>query len=200
MALHLPALHLPQLLSHADCASIVREIDFIVPPPDEPAGQRVDLLYGAPPRLAVDAARRAFAAAAQVETDAAARKGLARLALQGTALAAQAAIYGVGGSMAAHVDASVNRQKKPLVILSMGSDCVFGADAFEMTLQSGDALVIDAAAVMHAVKRIVSQTSSIDALRNGRLSLMLWEAPAPPPKDHAQCISPADLFRGDDDA
>jgi hypothetical protein len=75
-----------------------------------------------------------------------------------TALTAAALAYSGGGSMLPHVDASVARAPKWLAIFSLGLSCdfVLGSDGAPSTrLCSGDALVFDAASVIHGVRRVL---------------------------------------------
>ena len=87
-------------------------------------------------------------------------------------LLAQCVAYGIKGSMAPHVDASVTRSK-PLVVLSFGLDGVFRAGASKLRLRSGDAVLLDAATTLHGVDAIIAGT----AAQNVRVSLMFYAAP-----------------------
>ena len=75
-----------------------------------------------------------------------------------TPLTAAALAYSGGGSMLPHVDASVARAPKWLTIFSLGLSCdfVLGSDGAPPTrLCSGDALVFDAASVIHGVRCVL---------------------------------------------
>ena len=160
----LPAgcVHLTGVISEGDQRSILAALDISDGHTTE--GVRVPLPAGPPP-AAVAAARAAFKAAA---------KGDAALygELVESPLLAQCVCYTAGGSLAPHVDTSVTRSK-PLVVLSLGLDCVFRAGAAKLRLRSGDAVALDAANTLHGVDAVVAGTSS----RDFRVSLMFYAAP-----------------------
>mmetsp|Transcript_14143 Transcript_14143/g.42777 ORF Transcript_14143/g.42777 Transcript_14143/m.42777 type:complete len:201 (-) Transcript_14143:46-648(-) len=159
-------------------------------------GERIDL-GGSVLERAEAAARRAFERAAKLRSS----EVLARLA--GSALAVQAVIYGPNGAMAQHLDASVGRQPKHLVILSLGATCTFSADGRAFDVASGTALVFDAAAVMHGVLRIAPGPSPLRDLLppSARVSLMFWQdTPRPVVNvDAAPLPDTSLLFRDDED-
>ena len=110
-------------------------------------------------------------------------------------LLAQCVAYGIKGSMAPHVDASVTRSK-PLVVLSFGLDCVFRAGASKLRLRSGDAVLLDAATTLHGVDAIIAGT----AAQNVRVSLMFYAAPPPCERgDDGALDGAAALFDDDSD-
>ena len=162
----LPAgcLHLTAAVSEADQRSILAALDLDAVDSTTTEGVRVPLPNG-PPQAAVAAARSAFKKAAAADA-----------ALYGelveAPLLAQCVAYGIKGSMAPHVDASVTRSK-PLVVLSFGLDCVFRAGAAKLRLRSGDAVLLDAATTLHGVDAIIAGT----AAQNVRVSLMFYAAP-----------------------
>ena len=127
-------------------------------------------------------ARRAFRAAADAPgrdpSDAAA---LARMAGAAQPLTATALLYSLGGVLAPHVDASPTRRKW-LAVLSFGCTARFvvGDAHRPLALRSGDALVFDAARVLHGIERIETETAPPElvasSLREARVSIMVWEA------------------------
>ena len=105
--------------------------------------------------------------------------------------------------MREHVDASVARRPKWLVVLSIGCDCRFRADGRAVLLRSGDALAMDAAAVMHGVDEIVPGTAPAELalLERARVSVMLWRAaPARSPEPAEPESDLGALFGSDDEA
>ena len=77
-------------------------------------------------------------------------------------MTAAAMIYRAESAMKAHVDASVGRQPKWLVSFSFGLACDFvlgdvGASRRCVRLRAGDALVFDAATVLHGVERVLAE-------------------------------------------
>ena len=144
----LPAgcLHLTGAVSEDAQRSIIAALDLDAVDATTTEGVRVPLPNG-PPQAAVAAARSAFKKAAAADS---ALYG--ELADINTPLLAQCVAYGIKGSMAPHVDASVTRSK-PLVVLSFGLDCVFRAGAAKLRLRSGDAVLLDAATTLHGEHR-----------------------------------------------
>ena len=127
--------------------------------------------------------------------DAVKKLGKATLSPPTTKLLAQCVAYGIKGSMAPHVDASVTRSK-PLVVLSFGLDCVFRAGASKLRLRSGDAVLLDAATTLHGVDAIIAGT----AAQNVRVSLMFYAAPPPCERgDDGALDGAAALFDDDSD-
>ena len=180
--------HLTNLVPEADARAILAALD-ISDVTATTEGVRVPLPNGPPP-LALAAARSAFKKAADV--DAALYGELADI---NTPLLAQCVAYGIKGSMAPHVDASVTRSK-PLVVLSFGLDCVFRAGAAKLRLRSGDAVLLDAATTLHGVDAIIAGP----AAQNVRVSLMFYAAPPPCERgDDGALDGAAALFDDDSD-
>ena len=178
--------HLTNLVPEADAHAILAALD-ISDVKVTTEGVRVPLPNGPPP-LALAAARAAFKKAADVD---AALYG----ELVDAPLLAQCVAYGIKGSMAPHVDASVTRSK-PLVVLSFGLDCVFRAGAAKLRLRSGDAVLLDAATTLHGVDAIIAGT----AAQNVRVSLMFYAAPPPCERgDDGALDGAAALFDDDSD-
>jgi len=167
--------------------AIVAELgEFLVPVSGQ--GERID--YKRPLGLAEVAARRAFSCAAK-ET----------LFASSSELSAQAIVYGCDGSMACHVDSSVDGTK-PLVILSFGCSCDFHLDAETLHIASGTALVFDAAQSMHGVARIHPGTSPLASLKDARVSIMFWQKPTLHRIDDLpflDSLATTRLFQDDDD-
>mmetsp|Transcript_239 Transcript_239/g.675 ORF Transcript_239/g.675 Transcript_239/m.675 type:complete len:192 (-) Transcript_239:122-697(-) len=182
--------HARALLSAEECRGIVGEL----PPFEIPRGgdgERIDL-GGIGPRDGLVAARRAMKAAAAVLRPC--RAALERLADDSTRLICQAVVYGPDGAMAPHVDASVGRAAKFLAVLCLGASCVFRADSELIELRSADALVLDAANVLHGVERIIAGTSPLPELADARVSLMFWEQPPSRPREHDLPLDLGGLF------
>ena len=156
--------HLTGAVSEDDQRSVLAALDLDAVDSTTTEGVRVPLPNG-PPQAAVAAARAAFKKAA-------ARDAALYGELVEAPLLAQCVAYGIKGSMAPHVDASVTRSK-PLVVLSFGLDCVFRAGASKLRLRSGDAVLLDAATTLHGVDAIIAGT----AAQNVRVSLMFYAAP-----------------------
>ena len=203
---------LPGLLTPTEQLDVVTALGALpCPKADELASVRIELgldRAGAPlpPSLAALAAigRRAFRRAAAAAAPAAAPDALSSLGRDDAELTATALVYGARASMREHVDASVRRRPKWLVVLSLGCECGFRAGGRAVRLRSGDALAMDAAAVMHGVDEIAPGTAPAELaarLDRARVSVMLWRA-AP-----ARSAEPAEpdsadlgaLFGSDDD-
>ena len=182
--LPLGVLHLTNLVPEADAHAILAALD-ISDVNATTEGVRVPLPNGPPP-LALAAARAAFKKAAAADA-----------ALYGelveAPLLAQCVAYGIKGSMAPHVDASVTRSK-PLVVLSFGLDCVFRAGAAKLRLRSGDAVLLDAATTLHGVDAIIAGT----AAQNVRVSLMFYAAPPACERGDDGALDGAAALFGDD--
>ena len=204
-----PIFRLQQFLSAAQQREIFGVMPHMEPQAASSSGHRVDLglervgfpLPHMPFGPVLDAARRAFAvaAAAVAGSDyAASTVPLHRLAdAAASHLTAQAILYSPSASMAPHTDAPLGADGlKWIVILSLGLAADFSVDGAALRLAPGDALVMDAAAVMHGVDRIVPGSAPLGltpglltpgglgdapapAIPDARLSILLWEAAAP---------------------
>ena len=172
-------------VSEDDQRSILAALDLDTVDSTTTEGVRVPLPNG-PPQAAVAAARAAFKKAA-------ARDAALYGELVEAPLLAQCVAYGIKGSMAPHVDASVTRSK-PLVVLSFGLDCVFRAGASKLRLRSGDAVLLDAATTLHGVDAIIAGT----AAQNVRVSLMFYAAPPPCERGDDGALDGAAALFGDE--
>jgi hypothetical protein len=104
-------------------------------------------------------------------------------------LSGLALLYGPNGKMPAHYDSPTQHGQRHewLAMLTIGNAIDFSCNDEIITLQSGDALVMDSMAVLHGVKGIVAddgdassvtpQTNPLPVL-GSRLGILMWEAAA----------------------
>mmetsp|Transcript_15016 Transcript_15016/g.19863 ORF Transcript_15016/g.19863 Transcript_15016/m.19863 type:complete len:204 (-) Transcript_15016:117-728(-) len=138
----------------------------VVEIPKDVDGQRLELDNNLS-EMAVASARRAYRIAANQSQD---KFELSRIA--NNELTCQGVVYGPKGKMASHLDSSVNKKPKFVVILSFANPCIFNVNKTQVELSPGSALVFDAANILHGVERILSSSLS---LGGGRISLIFFE-------------------------
>jgi hypothetical protein len=112
---------------------------------------------------------------------------LCNLKLDTTPLTGLVLLYGPHASMTPHYDSPTQPGKREewLAMITIGADVEFVCNQELVTLQSGDALVMDSMATLHGVHRILlSSTTSRDdesiklglPVANSRLGILLWQA------------------------
>ena len=164
-------------------------------------------LTGIPPQCNCAEASSDAAAIAFTAQD---RERVRAMATGVSPMTAAAMVYREGAEMKAHVDASVGRQPKWLVSFSFGLACNFvlgdvGATR-RVRLAAGDALVFDAATVLHGVERVLPESEPGPGA-NKEAGMMAGAGVAVPPETRGVRISvmifaalpPRDAHENDND-